>query len=205
VSCAIASRPARRNEQAQQIATFVDETFKQLSASAVSRRLAGGDDRVEPAPADPWSEAPNRKSPGHFATSRNARVPPVPAALYYPYSRWLDDVALKRAVLIHDKLVFIDPVDEATRADLYLREGRVHAAGRDPSGMEQSITLGRIEPTVGQIVETIPRPHLKPELLDALVDHGLRIDLEINELKPLFARRPSWQMLADRLPPSAFK
>jgi hypothetical protein len=41
----------------------------------------------------------------------------VPEALYYSYSRWLDEVALKRAVLVYDRLLFVDPVDQAIRAD----------------------------------------------------------------------------------------
>jgi hypothetical protein len=33
-------------------------------------------------------------------------------APHYSYSTWLDDVGLKRAVLVYDRLLFVDPVDK---------------------------------------------------------------------------------------------
>ena len=40
-------------------------------------------------------------------------------ALYFPFSRCLDEVALKQAVLLYDRLIFIDPVSAEERAVLY--------------------------------------------------------------------------------------
>jgi hypothetical protein len=128
----------------------------------------------------------------------------VPDALFYPYSRWLNDVGLKRAVLIYDHLLFVDPVDQATRADLYLREGRHHAESQDlPGKWLDAADSYRALDDAG-IVRTIARPAVDPGELDALVDHGLQLDLRLNEAGSLFSGRRRWQMLEERLPPSAF-
>jgi hypothetical protein len=43
----------------------------------------------------------------------------VAEALYFPFSRCLGEVALKQAVLLYDRLIFIDPVSAEERAVLY--------------------------------------------------------------------------------------
>src|SRR4051794_19966151 len=113
----------------------------------------------------------------------------MPDALYYPYSRWLDDIGLKRAVLIYDHLLFVDPVDQATRADLYVREGREHAENQDLPGRWLDAAHSYRTLDNAGIVKTIQRPRLDPDQLDALVDHGLQLDLRINETVPMFSRR----------------
>jgi hypothetical protein len=46
----------------------------------------------------------------------------IPDALYFPYSRCLDELTLKQAVLICDPWLFVDPVDSEVRSALYLKE-----------------------------------------------------------------------------------
>lgn len=129
----------------------------------------------------------------------------MPEALYYPYSRWLDDIALKRAVLTYDRLLFVDPVDEATRADLYLREGRVAHADPDlPRRWIEAAANYQLLSSLG-IVRTVDRSVLDSELFDSALSAGLHADLEVNQLRPLFSRRRRWQMLEDRLTPSVYE
>lgn len=128
----------------------------------------------------------------------------MPEALYYPYSRWLDDVALKRAVLVYDRLLFVDPVDQATRNDLYLREG--NAAGADP-GLPQRWREAADNYTLLHslgIVDTVDRTVLDDGLFDAVVGASLHVDFEVNRLRPMFSGRRRWQMLESRLSPSVY-
>jgi hypothetical protein len=125
--------------------------------------------------------------------------------LYYPYSRWLDDVALKRAVLAYDRLLFVDPVDEETRADLYLREGRAAHANPDLAQRWMDAAANYELLSGLGIVNTVDRTVLDDDLFDSVVDVGLRTDLKINQLGTLFSGRRRWQMLEDRLSPSVYE
>ncbi len=126
-------------------------------------------------------------------------------ALYYPFSRCLDDLALKRAVLLYDRLLFVDPVDPVARADLYLREGR--AAGADPELPKRWLAAAADYELLNHhgVVATVDRTVLRDgRAIDALVAAGLRLDLDVNDARHrFFARKRSWQMLERRLPPAA--
>jgi hypothetical protein len=127
------------------------------------------------------------------------------AALYYPYSRCLNETALKRAVLLFDELLFVDPVDPAARSALYLREGA--AAGVNPAlgekwrAAEQNYDLLERQ----GIVRTVDSTALQDALAaDALAAGGLSLDIDVNDSPgALFAGQRRWQMLEARLPPSA--
>lgn len=126
-------------------------------------------------------------------------------ALYYPFSRCLDDVALKRAVLLYDEILFVDPVEPAARTNLYLREG-IHA-GADPRISERWGAAEQDYQLLHQhgIVRTVDHTAVRdPQAADALAAGGLRLDVETNGTpSTLFAGRHRWQMLEDRIPPSA--
>jgi hypothetical protein len=129
----------------------------------------------------------------------------VNAALYYPYSRCLDETALKRAVLLYDELLFVDPVDPAARSNLYLREAQ--AAGVDPAVSKQWLAAQSAYDLLQQhqIVRTVDSTVLRDRAdADALAAAGLALDIEINDSPSvLFDRRRRWQMLEARVPQSA--
>lgn len=126
-------------------------------------------------------------------------------ALYYPFSRCLDDVALKRAVLLYDRLLFVDPVDPMARADLYLREGA--AASADPDIAARWMAAANNYSLLDQhgIVGTVDRTVLRdPAAIDALAAAGLHLDLDVNNTsQTLFVGMRRWQMLEARIPPTA--
>src|SRR4051794_16573628 len=121
----------------------------------------------------------------------------MPDALYWPYSRCLNDVALKRAVLLYDRLLFVDPVDPVARAELYTREAA--ASGADPEISQRWRDASASYDLLHQrgVVDTVDQTAVRdPEILDAFVDGGLRLDLDTNDAAGLlFARRRGWQML----------
>jgi len=129
----------------------------------------------------------------------------VSDALYYPFSRCLDELALKRGVLLYDRLLFVDPVDPAARADLYLREG--HAAGANPEISERWLAAAENYSLLDRhgVVDTVDQTVLRdPQAVDALVEGGLRLDLDVNDAQGrLFVGKRRWQMLEQRLPPPA--
>ena len=129
------------------------------------------------------------------------------AALYFPFSRCLDLVALKQAVLLYDELLFVDPVDEAARADLNLREA--HAAGVDPRRVQRWLDAEPAYRLLGQegITRTVSSQVLSdPAAMDALVADGLSVDIDINRARSsLFRNQRRWEMLESRLPPSALE
>lgn len=127
------------------------------------------------------------------------------AALYYPYSRCLNETALKRAVLLFDELLFVDPVDPAARSALYLREGA--AAGGSPALREQWGTAQANYDLLERhgIVRTVDSTVLRAARgADALAAGGLALDIDMNDSPGvLFAGQRRWQMLEARVPPSA--
>ena len=124
-------------------------------------------------------------------------------ALYFPFSRCLDELTLKRAVLLYDRLLFVDPVTPEARDALYLREqhadptitdrwrrAQQHYERLDHEGIAKTVTADVINDADG---------------IDALVDDGLVVDIEINKSPGmLFNGRHRWKMLASRVPESMY-
>src|SRR3954452_20492765 len=124
-------------------------------------------------------------------------------ALYFPFSRCLDELTLKRAVLLYDRLLFVDPVTPEARDALYLREqhadptithrwrhAQQHYERLDHEGIAKTVTADVIN---------------DPEGIDALVADGLHVDIEINRAPAtLFNGRHRWKMLASRVPQSMY-
>lgn len=127
------------------------------------------------------------------------------AALYYPFSRCLNEITLKRAVLLFDELLFVDPVDPAARGALYAREGA--AAGANPALQKRWLAAEENYELLERhgIVRTVDSSVLtNPAGADALAAGGLSLDIDINDSgNVLFAGQRRWQMLEARVPPSA--
>lgn len=128
----------------------------------------------------------------------------MPSALYYPFSRCLDDVALKRAVLLYDELLFVDPVEPASRADLYHREGPHAGAPPDLARRWQAAEADYEYLSRHGLVRTVSRTDVKrSDALEMLAPAGLKLDLEINQASAtLFRGMHRWQMLESRVPPN---
>ena len=124
-------------------------------------------------------------------------------ALYFPFSRCLDELTLKRAVLLYDRLLFVDPVTPEARDALYTREqhadptitprwrrAQQHYERLDSEGIATTVTADVIDDSEG---------------IDALVADGLHTDIEINKTPgTLFNGRHRWKMLASRVPDSMY-
>lgn len=131
----------------------------------------------------------------------------MPDALYFPYSRCLDELTLKQAVLIYDRLLFVDPVDPEARSALYLREAPY--AHANPRISERWLAAQRhyeLLQAHGLVHTVHPAALNDPQLTDTLVAENLQLDLDENRAgASLFRGRRRWQMLASRLPPSALE
>ena len=122
-------------------------------------------------------------------------------ALYFPFARCLDEIALKQAVLLYDEVLFVDPVSPQARDALYVHEAR--AADVDPritrAWREAATHYERL--AAEGIVRTVDaRGLVDGARADALVAGGLAADEQASEI---FHGRRRWQMLAARVPPSA--
>lgn len=120
--------------------------------------------------------------------------------LYFPFSRCLDQVALKQAVLLYDELLFVDPVSPQARDALYADEAR--AAHVDPRITAAWIAASQAYELLEQagIVRTVHSGVLDGQRADVLVAGGLEADRRVSSL---FHGRRRWQMLEARVPPSA--
>jgi hypothetical protein len=126
----------------------------------------------------------------------------VPGAVYFPFSRCLDDVALKQAVLLYDEIVFLDPVSEDERAWLY--EGghngiagsapRLAHAWRDVRGHYELLA------EAGLVRFVDPTSVLEPALVSLVIDWGLEVDVRSGKTADLFAGKGTWSLLEQRLP-----
>src|SRR3954462_12229067 len=95
-------------------------------------------------------------------------------ALYFPFSRCLNQTMLKRAVLLYDHLLFVDPVATAARNELYVREAE--ASGVDPEVTAQWHSVHENYELLFQhgIARTVDAAALQdPAGADALVAGGL--------------------------------
>src|SRR5918999_2584760 len=115
-------------------------------------------------------------------------------ALYFPFSRSLDETALKQAVLLYDELLFVDPVSPEARHDLYVHEAR--AAHVDPRIMNAWLAAADHYRLLDQegIARTVDASVLRdPGFEDALVAAGLAVDIDLNGAGSLFRGRRRWQ------------
>jgi hypothetical protein len=127
----------------------------------------------------------------------------VATALYFPFSRCLDDLALKQAVLLYDELIFADPVRPDERAALF-RDAQNPGGHSDP-GLELA-ERWRSQAELhykllerNQLVRVIDPTDVVPA--DAAYDlaiAGLEVDLGSNGGRRLFPNRV-WNILERRV------
>jgi hypothetical protein len=150
-----------------------------------------------------------------MSADRKASVPgsekePL-TAVYYPFSRCLDEETLKRAILLYDRVVFVDPKTPKVRQGLYSVENHQPYLPDDAAlklakeweyveqhydllGKERAISF--LDPT--QIIE---RP-----AVDQLMTENLQKDMGDKGVLQLFSSYPDrWSMLRSRIPQTSFK
>jgi len=126
------------------------------------------------------------------------------AALYYPFSRCLDTLALKRSLLLYDRVLFLDPVPSDVRAGLYMREHAGTSSDRRLSDEWQAAEPHyRLLEGVGLVEIVNPETLFNLDDAEDILARGLELDLEINRRRRLFRKRQTWQVLERRLPTSA--
>jgi hypothetical protein len=135
-------------------------------------------------------------------------------ALYYPFSRCLQEATLKRAILLYDRLLFIDPQSEKVRAGLYAVEH--HQQYLPPETAEQLASEWdeiadryAVLRDADLISFVDPAPLLAESAVDQIVTEHLQADMATDEVAQLFASDPetypkTWSILRSRIPKSSF-
>lgn len=133
------------------------------------------------------------------------RIPAkVHAALYYPFSRCLDTLALKRSLLLYDRILFLDPVPPDVRSGLYVREGAGTSSDRRLSDEWRSAEPHyRLLEGAGLVEIVNPEALFNLDDAEEILARGVELDLEINRRRRLFRKRQTWQVLERRLPTGA--
>ncbi len=132
-------------------------------------------------------------------------------ALYYPFSRTLNEETLKRGVLLYDRLLFIDPTTPKVREGLYSAENHqpylpYDAARRLSSEWSYIATHYKLLQDQGAIGFVDPTDLIAESSADKLVAAHLQADMLDQQVIDLFAQYPpSWSMLRSRIPQSAFR
>src|SRR4051794_35071627 len=127
-------------------------------------------------------------------------------ALYYPYSRTVDETTLKRAVLLYDEILFVDPMSSRVRAGLfdvdehlpYLPPNVARSLAADWQAVSGRYELLEREGLVRLIdpAEAVESPRSGP-----LIAQSLHADLDDPGLRDLFDDRypQMWSMLRSRI------
>jgi hypothetical protein len=130
-------------------------------------------------------------------------------AIYYPFSRTLDETTLKRAILLYDEVLFIDPKTPKVRAGLYSADQHQpylpdHAAQRLQDDWERITDHYALLEREGMVRFVDPAPILERPALDEVITGSMQADMLDKSVLELFARHPrSWSMLRSRIPLSA--
>jgi hypothetical protein len=131
-------------------------------------------------------------------------------ALYYPFARCTDENTLKRAILLYDEVVFVDPKSARVRAGLYSVANhqqylpgdaarKLEAEWTDISDRYQVLT------EAGAVSFFDPTAILASPSIDELITSHLDADMCSPGTYSLFERSPaSWSILRSRIPRSAF-
>ena len=131
-------------------------------------------------------------------------------ALYYPYSRSLSATTLKRAVLLYDEILFVDPTSARVRDGLYdPNEHRPYLPPSVAASLESEWSAIRDEygtlEREGLLRLIDPEPALTRPATGQLVADALGADLAEPGVRQLFSGYPAmWSMLRTRIPPQAF-
>jgi hypothetical protein len=125
-------------------------------------------------------------------------------ALYFPFSRCLDEVALKQAVLLYDRLTFVDPVSSEERSALYAGSHTSRSRADQDQFLAQRWQRAEAHyELLAQegLVETVDAADLIDfDAASHLLDAGLELDLEVNDARELFGQIRPWSVLERRLP-----
>lgn len=137
--------------------------------------------------------------------------PDVFRAVYYPFSRTLDETTLKRAVLLYDEILFVDPMSPRVRAGLYdveqhlpyLPANVATSLAQEWTAMSDRYDLLQRE---GLLRLIDPSGLVADPATDRLIARALRADLADPQTAGLFARGypTTWSMLRTRIPSQAF-
>jgi hypothetical protein len=139
-------------------------------------------------------------------TDTDARL----TAVYYPFSRCLDLETLKRAVLVYDRVLFIDPKSPQVRAGLYSVENHQQFLPNDAAQRLaadwQAIETEYRELERAGVVEFVDPLQVSPgQAIDALITGNMQADMNDKQISQLFADCPSlWSMLRSSIPMSAW-
>lgn len=132
-------------------------------------------------------------------------------AIYFPYSRTLDEVTLKRAVLLYDEILFVDPKTPKVRAGLYdvaqhqqyLPDDAAEALANEWSRISERYSVLE-DAELLRFVD--PSPVLEQQAVDELITGHLQADMLDQQVIDLFAdHAPTWSMLRSRIPSSALQ
>ena len=130
--------------------------------------------------------------------------------LYYPFSLPLSDETLKRALLIFDQLVFIDPQTPRVRAGRYDERSHQPYLPLDAprwQRLDWQSSERTLEPLIAAGVATYadPTPLLDDEPTQRAMTASLQADMAREETFALFATSPTgWCVLRSRIPRSTF-
>jgi hypothetical protein len=125
-------------------------------------------------------------------------------ALYYPYSRCINENTIKRAILIFDELVFVDLASPKLRDNLLSDKQDI------PKSVMEDWKV--VRDSYGPLIEDGLVKLFDPELIvrehDILLANAFKADLNDNEIWKLCTKLGlpvSWSILRRKVPPSAFE
>ncbi|MFF0775877.1 hypothetical protein ACFYUK_43795 [Nonomuraea wenchangensis] len=130
-------------------------------------------------------------------------------ALYYPFSRTLRESTLKRAILLYDELLFIDPKSARVRNGLYdVKQHQQYlpgdAARRLSAEWTQIAEHYALLESEGLVRFVDPGPVIERDSVDQLITGAMQADMLDQQVIELFAGHPRvWSMLRSRIPASA--
>ncbi|MCX4632816.1 hypothetical protein [Streptomyces sp. NBC_01443] len=122
----------------------------------------------------------------------------------------MSEQTLKRAILLYDEVLFIDPKTPKVRAGLYSVENHQpylpdDAAYRLSQEWTEVANRYALLEREGVVRFVDPTPLLENSAVDAIITGGLQADMTDQGIINLFANHPpTWSILRSRIPPSAF-
>lgn len=132
--------------------------------------------------------------------------------LYYPYARCLDEETLKRAILIYDKIIFIDPMSEKVKQGRYSVENHQQylpdQAAKKLTEEWEYIKSHYDTLTKENIISFYdPNKLLNNPTIDHLITRHLQDDMGDQGVFRLFenSKAKTWSILRSRIPKRSFQ
>ncbi|MCW2882869.1 MAG: hypothetical protein JWQ95_6969 [Sphaerisporangium sp.] len=132
-------------------------------------------------------------------------------AIYYPFSRTLQEATLKRAILLYDEVLFIDPKTSRVRAGLYdvehhqqyLPDNVAHRLSAEWASIAKRYAFLESE---GLVRFIDPGPIVERAAVDSVITGAMQADMLDQHVVDLFAEHPpTWSMLRSRIPSAALQ